>query len=127
MNLRQQAAADLKAILEDSAAGFAVQVTVKDPYSRKAVVSGLYRDTDLGLDLQTNTVVMSHTASIVLSLATLNAAQMGGLRNVSDSEKKPYVVELVDQGGVSRKFKVSDTSIDELGAIVCFLETYQGP
>jgi hypothetical protein len=70
---------------------------------------------------------MSHTASIVLSLATLNAAQMGGLRNISDSDKKPYVVELVDQGGVSRKFKVSDTSIDELGAIVCFLETYQGP
>ena len=124
MNLRQQAAADMRAILEDSAAGFATLATVTSPMGESITLSGIYRQIDKAIDPDTGQLISSTTASIVFSTVSLVASGMGEIQNVSDESSLPWVVQLTDMGGSVRTYKVSDVGNDELGASVCSLEVY---
>jgi len=125
MNLREQAAADMRGILEDSAAGFASVCVVTSPWGKKATLRGIFRDIDLAIDTQTGEAVAGHTASIVISKPSLAAVGFQEIRNIPEEDSAPWVIELTDMGGAKRTFKVSDTPTDELGAVTCMLEAHK--
>ena len=125
MNLRSQAAIDMKSILEDVDGGFAQLIRVTSPELETITLSGIYREIDHAIDPQTGELVSSRTASVVLSSVSLAAAGMSAIRNVPDESMRPWVIELTDASGTLRTYKVSDTPTDELGAVTCLLEAYK--
>jgi hypothetical protein len=124
VSLLEQASADLKAILEDSA-GFAVDITVTDPEGNSAALKGLQTDISQTIDPETGMAVVGRKASVALSLDALAAAGLGQPRNIPGRDQKPWVVSFTAPTGGLQTFKVSEAMPDKLGCIVCLLETYK--
>lgn len=126
MNLRQQAAADLLGILEDTAAGFGWSVTVTSPELVSASLTGFSNDIGHTIDPQTGQAVIGRKASVALAIASLRAAGLDLPRNISASSSKPWIVVFNDIGGISHKFKVSEALPDRgAGLVTCLLELYR--
>ena len=125
MNLLQQAASDLRVILEDSEGGFAQPVTVVSPRLQRVILNGIYRDIHFQIDPETAVPVSGRTASLVLSIDSLKQAFGELPRGISDPDTHPWVVELIDLQGVKQTYKISDTHPDQLGAVICTLEEFQ--
>lgn len=126
MGLREQAAADLQTILEDSAAGFGRAITVTNPAGVTADLTGFSTDVFQGIDPETGVMVSGRIASVALPIAALIAAGLGMPRGVSDETSDPWVVEFDDLRDVSHRFKVSEAYPDRaLGIVTARLEKYQ--
>lgn len=123
MSLIAQAKTDLRAILTD-ASGFALPITVTDPNGVTAVINGLQNDVHLSVDPQTGMMVSGRRASVALSLAALADAGLGEPRAIADGAGKPWVVAFTTPTGKALTMKVAEALPDELGCIVCLLETY---
>lgn len=125
-SLRTQAAADLRVILEDSAAGFGRAITVTDPAGFSAVLTGLSDDIGLTIDPQTGVAVSGRTASVALALASLTAAGFAIPKGIADGASKPWVITFDDIEGNAHTFKIAEAMVDRAaGLVVCMLEAYQ--
>lgn len=125
MNLRQQANADLEAILGDASAGFGWAISVTSPAGVTAALTGFSTDIGHVLDPSTGTMVAGRRASVALSIAKLALAGLGIPRGVSDQSAKPWVVVFADIAGVTRTFKVTESMPDQaIGIVTCILESY---
>jgi hypothetical protein len=128
MGLREQAAADARAILEDAAAGFGWPITVRDPEQRTAELVGFSNDIHQTIDPQTGMVVSGRLASVALSVAALTEAGFTTLpKSVAETSRFPWVVRFNDLSGRRHTFKVREANPDRgLGIITCTLEAYSG-
>lgn len=127
MGLREQAAADLKIILEDSAAGFGMVIRLIDPAGRDASLTGFTTDVFQGLDPETGVQVSGRIASVALSIKAIRDAGFPNLpRGVGEQSEKPWIVEFDDAAGVLHRFKVSEAMPDRaIGIITARLEAYK--
>lgn len=122
MSLLDQAAADLRAILEGE---FAVVITVTDPDGNIATLRGLQTDIGQSIDPETGVAVAGRKASVALSIAALTEAGLGEPRNIADRDRKPWIVVFTAPTGALQTFKVSEALPDKQGCIVCMLEAYK--
>ena len=126
MSLRDQAAADLRVILEDSVGGFGWPITVTSPEGVTASLVGFSNDIAQTIDPETGIAVSGRSASIALAIASLTAAGLGLPRSIADGARYPWRVTFNDIGGTSHTFKVSEAMPDRaIGAVTCTLEAYK--
>ena len=126
MSLRQQAAADLQALLEDTAAGFGWPITVTSPDSLSLSLSGFSTDIGQTIDPETGMAVSGRRASVALPLQPLVDASLGIPRAIADGGSKPWVVRFEDILGVRHTYKVCESMPDRaLGIVTCLLESYR--
>lgn len=126
MGLRQQAAADLRAIVEDAATGFGWPVTLTDPSGTVVQLTGLATDIGIVIDPQTGVAVRGRKASVALSMATLTEIGVGLPYAVADSSLKPWTVTVADVGGTEFTYSVLESIPDRAaGLVVLMLEAYE--
>jgi hypothetical protein len=124
-NLRDQAAADNLAIVEDAADGFGKAVTVTDPDGNTADLVGLWTDVEFKIDPDTGLSIAARTASVTLRIDSLAAAGLGMPEGQPDAALKPWRVSFVGLDGVTRNYKVSTRFPDAaIGSVSCMLEDY---
>lgn len=126
MNLRQQSAADLQIILEDSTAGFGWPITVIDPMGNSAELVGFTNDIAQTLDPQTGQAVSGRNAQVQIAMAALEQAGLGFPRGIADKMSRPWVIKFSDLAGNMQTFKVSEGLPDRtLGVVKCLLEAHK--
>ena len=122
MGLRQQAALDGKAILEDLA-GFAWPLTLTSPIGVTTSLLGLTQDVGQTIDPDTGQAVAGRRATVVLSLASLPEMPEA----VAQTTRKPWVARFADSQGVTAQWKVVEVLPDRvLGQVTLILEAYAG-
>lgn len=125
MGLRAEAAADLRAITEDDAAGFGWPITLTDPAGTSVDIIGLANDIGTTIDPDTGMAVTGRNASVAISLAALDDAGVGIPKSIADSASKPWLVSFDDIQGEAHTFKVREALPDRaIGVVVCLLEAY---
>lgn len=126
MNLRDQAAADTRLIVQDSATGFGQAIKLTDPTGANAVLTGFSADIGLLIDPETGTPIAGRSASIALNISVITAAGLQVPAPIEDPTQKPFVVELSDINGNDFTFKVKDAQPDRtIDLITCDLELYK--
>ena len=123
--LDQQAAADLRSILEDASA-FGRRVIVATPAGVSAELVGRVNDISQTIDPETGLTVSGRTATLTLALASLREAGLPEPRVCQDPDVEPWTVELLDADPGQRNFVISGVRPDRSygggdGAITCFL------
>lgn len=124
MSLRDQAAADLRAILE-AEGDFAVPITVTSPEGVSATLLGLVADIGQSLDPETAQAVAARRASVSLSTSALNEAGLAIPRAMPSETRKPWRLTWTGHDGLPRSFTIIESMPDELGIVVCLLEVYR--
>jgi hypothetical protein len=125
VSLRQQAAADLRLIVEDPG-GFGTPITVTSPDGVTAVLVGNAADIDVTIDPETGQAVKGRKITVALTLASLAAAGLGIPSGTEDGTVKPWLVTYADALGATRTYKVAEALPDrELPLVVCVLESYR--
>ena len=125
MSLRDQAAADLRTILED-VDGFGWPITVTDPAGTTAALTGFSSDIGETIDPDTGLAVSGRRASVAIPIAALTDAGLGIPRGVHDSSTGAWRVSFDDSAGNTHTLKVSGAFPDRaIGAVTCWLEAYQ--
>ncbi len=127
MGLKAIAAADAKAILEDSASGFGWPLSLTSPAGVVTSVVGFQTDVSESVDPETNTLVSSRQASVTISLASLAAAETELPAVVASRAQRPWLVAFADvTTGEVGTWKVVDVLPDRaLGVVVLRLEAYR--
>jgi hypothetical protein len=126
VGLREQAAADNRAILEDSAAGFGWPITVTDPNGNTAARIGFSNDIAQAIDADTGMLVSGRSVSCTLSIASLVAVGLGVPQGIAESNSRPWVIEFSDVGGRPYRMKVRESRPDRsLGCVLCILEKFE--
>jgi hypothetical protein len=127
MGLREQAAADLKAILEDDD-GFAWPITVEDPNGLSASLKGSCGDIVQVIDFETGQAMAGRHAHVIIAIASLTAAGFTELpRGIADTKSRPWVVRFNDIAGKACSFKVREAMPDRtIGQVTCTLEFFDG-
>jgi hypothetical protein len=123
--LLDEAAADLREILNDVDGGFATPITITNPEGVSAVVNGLQTDIGLSIDPETGLSVSGRRASVAVSLADLAEAGLAIPENVPEKTRTPWLVEWTPPTGAAQVMKVTDTQPDKLGCVVLQLERYK--
>lgn len=122
-NLYTLASSDLKLILEDSATGFGVPMTLTSPDGETQEITGMASDIGLTLDPETGQNISARTAHVTLPTAALT---IGRPKGVPDVLMQPWLVEFQLPGESSPvKFKINESMPDRLGCIVCFIELWE--
>lgn len=126
MSLLQQAAADLRAIVENTNE-FGVAIKVEDPDGLSSNQNGLTTDVGNMFDPNTGQMIAGRRASVALSTQALLAAGHTGLpAGASDPSKTPWIVTFLDIHGRECVFMVSAAMPDrKLGLVTCSLEHYR--
>lgn len=126
MNLRQQAAADARAIVQDVSSGFGWDLVVTNPEEKELAMVGLSSDVHMAIDPETGVMVSGRRAHVTLIRKTLIDAGMGTPVGKADRDQKPWRVRFDDIDGQQCTFKVSEAMPDRaLGIVVCILEAYR--
>lgn len=127
MSLRETAAADLLAILQDVSSGFGWPIAITNPEGVTVTLVGFSTDVGQTIDPETGVPVSGRRASVAIPIATLTALGMGLPRAIADASSKPWVVRFTDVHGTPQTFKVQEGMPDRvLGVVTCMLETYRG-
>jgi hypothetical protein len=123
MGLRAIAAADLKAIVENTSE-FGWPVTVTKPGGPSVAMVGLSTDISQTIDPDTGQAVSGRNASVTLVMSSLLTAFSELPRGVADGV--PWVVQFDDIAGAAHSFKVLEALPDRaIGCVVCLLEFYK--
>lgn len=126
MGLRQQAAADLRAIVEDDTSGFGWPIRITNPDGESIDIVGLSTDVATVIDPDTGMAVKGRNASIAVALGTLEDEGFEIPKGITDATSKPWVVRFDDIQGTAHTFKVMDAEPDRaIGVVVCLLEAYE--
>ena len=126
MNLRELAEADLAATIEDNSSGFGWPVTLTAPNGDAAEVMAFTSDISMVVDPDTGQAVSGRTATVFFRISTLTAKGIGMPRAVSQSDRRPWLVEFDDINGTPHKFKVLAADPDRtLGILPCTLGLYK--
>ncbi len=125
MGLMDQAAADLASILSDDVGGFAIPITVIAPNDNTATIKGVAADIGHKIDPETGMMVVGRSAHVTLPIALLRAAGLKNPVGVADDDRHPWRVSFTLPTGAKQTFKVSKSAPDKLGALVCYLESYE--
>lgn len=126
MNLRELAALDHQAIVEDAAAGFGRSITLVSPQGEQADLTGYWNDIGQQIDADTGTMVSGRVASVRLAAAAVRAAGFSLPRGIADADAKPWLVLFTGMGGREHKYKVVEVRTDRsIDGVDCFLETYR--
>jgi hypothetical protein len=126
MGLREQAAADLRTILEDTAAGFGWAISVTPPDGAPVALVGFSTDIAQVIDPETGIAVTGRSASVAIAIASLTAAGLDIPKAVADESGRPWVVTFADIVGKAHTFSVLEAHPDRaLGVVVCRLEAYR--
>lgn len=126
MGLREQAAADLRSILEDQTNGFGWPLTLTSPDDVEGSFSGLSTDVGFLIDPQTGMGVTSRSASVALPIQALLDAGFAIPTAVPEKTSKPWRVTLKDVHDVTHTFTVSESRPDRaLGVVVLVLELWK--
>jgi hypothetical protein len=121
MGLRAIAAADAKAILEDSASGFGWPLTLTSPAGEASILTGFATDVAENVDPETGVAVSGRRTSVAISLLSLIVLPVA----VADSSSRPWLVTMADVAGVMGTWKVVEVLPDRaLGVVVLLLEAY---
>jgi len=121
MGLREQAALDARAILEDSATGFGWPLTLTSPLGISTQLIGYATDVSQTIDPETGQAVSGRRASVAVSLRALSEMPRGE----ADHLRKPWTVSFVDSEGVTSKWKVVEVLPDRaVSVVVLLLESY---
>lgn len=124
MGLLSDAAADVKAILEDTD-GFGLTVTVTSPAGTAAQITGIPSDIGQTIDPETGQAVTGRQVHISLPVATLRSSFGELPRGVLDRSEDPWRVTVqLPLMAQPATYAVSTTMPDEVGCLVCFLEIY---
>jgi len=122
MNIYAQAAADTKAILEDSASGFGVPMTLTAPNGDTQQITGMAADIGNTIDPETGQNIAQRSAHVSLPTESLTIGRPYG---VPDEAESPWLVEFQLPGESSpQTFKIFETMPDRLGVLVCFVEEW---
>lgn len=127
MGLREQAAADITAILEDSTTGAAVAVTVVSPGGVSKSMTGFAADIASLIDPSTGMAVSGRMATVALSMASLAALfpSAGMPKGIAESTSRPWAVSFADVLGTVHTFKIKTADPDRtVGLLKCTLEVY---
>lgn len=123
MGLRELAAEDLVAILEDDEFGFAVNITLTDPDANEQELQGFSNDITQIIDPETGQIVSGRLATATLPMASITLT--GFPEGIADASKKPWLVAFDDILGQPYTFKVARANPDRaLGLIFLVLELY---
>lgn len=127
MNLRALAEADLGRILENKSTGFGWDITLTNPEGKTELLTGFSQDIALAIDPDTGMLVSGRTASVALRIGLLRAKGFTeNPRNISDENKKPWVVGFKDINGTPCLFKVMKSNPDAMiGCVTLLLEAYK--
>jgi hypothetical protein len=125
LNLRQLAAADNVAILENEETGFGWPLTVTDPDGVSRPFTGMSGDISQIIDPETGVTVSGRLATVTISLQSIALAGMGVPKGIADIGRIPWVVQFDDIAGTPHRFKVSESDPDRtLGYVTLILEFY---
>jgi len=125
MGLRDIISADTKAILEDDSLGFGWTISLTDPDGTTSSFIGYSTDISQIIDPDTGTIVSGRLASVSIFIKSIIDAGLEIPYGISDSSKKPWVVDFNDINGNPYKFKVSQSNPDRaMGVVVLILESY---
>lgn len=125
MGLRDTAAADAKAILEDGL-GFGYPITVTDPSGTIGNLTGFSNDISELIDPDTGQAVSGRFASVALSRSSLEDEGLGLPVGIADDSLKPWLIAFDDINGNPFTFKVHKSNPDRgLGIITCILGLYK--
>lgn len=123
MGLRAQAAADAKAILEDSASGFGWPLSLTSPAGVELALTGYPADVSETVDPETGVAVVGRRTSVSVSLLSLPELPAA----VPDSDRRPWLVTMADATGAVSTWKVVEVRPDRtLAVVVLYLEAYAG-
>ena len=124
MGLRAQAALDCQSILEDESA-FGHPITVTNPAGVTLDMIGNSKDIGVQTDPDTGGLLAGRTASVTLSLLTLNTAGFNIPRTIASRTSKPWLVTFLNLHGTSVTFKISASFPDNtLDFVLCNLTRY---
>lgn len=119
MSLYDQASADTQAILEDSAAGFGLSMTLTAPDGNTQAITGHGADIGNTIDPETGQNIAGRQVHVSLPLAALTIGRPEG---VQDEDSDPWLVEVQLPGNAAPKtYKIFETLPDQLGVLVCFV------
>jgi hypothetical protein len=125
MGLREQAALDAQAIIENLA-DFSSELTLITPAGVAHALKGLGSDIGLSVDLDTGQTVTGRRVHVAFSMLTLDALGLQLPVGIADGKLKPWRVVRTDALGKPQTFKVAETRPDrEVGLLVCFLEAWR--
>lgn len=126
MNLRLQAERDLGVILEDSATGFGWPVVLTAPDGSRHELTGFSDDIAQVIDPETGAIVSGRLASVALRMSSIAALGLEIPRAISETGRKPWIVEFLDILGAAHRFKIVQSYPDRaLGLLTLNLEIYK--
>ncbi len=126
MSIRDLAASDHAAIVQDVAGGFAIPIVVTNPEGVSLSMNGLTTDVGEVVDMQSGMEIAGRRVSVQILTAPLIAAGMGEPRAVMDGNAKPWLVTFANVQGVPRTYKIFDVKPDEIfGSHKCLCEAWQ--
>ncbi len=121
-NLYALAAADTKAILEDSAGGFGVPMVLTAPDGSTQNITGMAADIGNTIDPETGQNISGRAAHVSLPTASLTIGTPVG---VPDELVSPWLVQLQLPGETTpQTFRIFETMPDRLGVLVCFIDIW---
>lgn len=117
---------DLGAILEDSATGFGWPIILTAPDGARYELIGYSDDISQVIDPETGAIVSGRAASVALRMSSIVSLGLELPRAISDTGRKPWVVEFLDILGGAHRFKILQSNPDRaLGLITLMLEIYK--
>lgn len=121
MGLREQAALDARAILEDASSGFGWAFTLTSPAGVTTGHVGFTSDVAMNIDPETGIAVTGRKASVAVALGSLTVLPEA----VSERERKPWRVTFASPNGSIGTWKVVEVLPDRaVGIVVLLLESY---
>ena len=127
MSLADEAAKDLRTILNDCTGGFSSFVTLVSPDGRKEGVYGIVNDISQVIDPETGQLVNARLSTITIALADLYAINYDIPYGVADTRQKPWLVIVKSTCATKETtFKVTRSDPDRsLPQLTCMLEVYR--
>ena len=121
-NLYALAAADTKAILEDSAGGFGVPMVLTSPSGASQNITGMAADIGQTIDPETGQSISGRRSHVTLPTESLTIGRPVG---VPQEAVSPWLVEFqLPSETAPQRFRIFETMPDRLGCIVCFVENW---
>lgn len=125
MGLWDIAAADNADIVQDADGGFARPVTLQSPSGQTATLNALCNDIANTIDPETGAVVSGRYATVTLSWAGLQKADIGV--PVAITKGRPWRVSFRGANGELKTYAVNEVPADDLGTITCRLKHLANP